>query len=315
MPKYSSFKKYQTITENFRQFINEGQWKPKGAKAMAAATGGSRYSRDKGDDETKDHWEPKGARDMAVATGGSRYSRDKGDDGGEIKEDAEADYRDAERREMGGPDYRGYPGHASSGPYDRYGDGIKYGTREYFIKIKGFSPEQADRAAQNLEDQRAAQDEANAEWRAMEKKQDEVSDRRHAAEIRKKMKQYPPKEPMRPYIRDLLDRFPEEDEKHLEKDVRYDKDRVREGDDPGFDKIDAAEHARKHWATRDEEEEEEEYDELDLMGMQFDASEEQMDRARNMEENKKRNRKRKGKKTSMLEIKRRRSRARRKQNK
>ncbi len=56
---------------------------------------------------------------------------------------------------------------------------------------------------------------------------------------------------------------------------------VNEGKD--FDKVDAAEHARKHWATREEEEEEEE-DELDLMGMQFDASEEQMDWARNMEE-------------------------------
>ena len=59
-------------------------------------------------------------------------------------------------------------------------------------------------------------------------------------------------------------------------------DRVREGDDPGFDKIDAAEHARKHWAAKEEEEgeDEEEEDELDLMGMQFDASEEQMAWAR-----------------------------------
>jgi len=85
-----------------------------------------------------------------------------------------------------------------------------------------------------------------------------------------------------------------------------------EGDGPGFDKIDGAEHARKHWATKGEQEEEED-EELDLMGMQFDASEEQMDWARNMRENKKR--KRKGKKTSLLEIKRRRSRVRRKQNK
>jgi len=88
---WSDHTNMKRVTENFRQFINEGQWEPKGAKAMAAATGGSRYGRDKGDDETKGHWEPKGARDMAIAVGGSRYSRDKGDDGGEIKEQADTE--------------------------------------------------------------------------------------------------------------------------------------------------------------------------------------------------------------------------------
>jgi len=184
-------------------------------------------------------------------------------------------------------------------------------------------------------------------------------------------------------------------------------DREREGEDPGFDKIDGAEHARKHWATKEEEEEkeesdedalarfvkdlknfeeagrlvqqaiqakrdsrgsgltdlqreshlkrmhaaykaarklnpsgqppeasdaairafdareeagwadeEEEEDELDLMGMQFDASEEQMDWARDgVEEGQEGHKGRDRKKTSLLEIKRRRSKARRKQNK
>lgn len=37
-----------------------------------------------------------------------------------------------------------------------------------------------------------------------------------AAEIRKKMKQYPPKGPMRAEIANLLDRYPEEEEENLE---------------------------------------------------------------------------------------------------
>ena len=53
------------------------------------------------------------------------------------------------------------------------------------------------------------------------------------------------------------------------------------------DKVDAAEHARKHWSTRKEEEEKkEDEDDTDLLAMQFDASDEQRAWARGLEEEK-----------------------------